>query len=68
MPKSQLKPSDRGRNALEPGPAPGMRAEQRDTDEQLVSAHSSGDDATAFERDEQEKLPPRGQGSQHNQG
>jgi hypothetical protein len=68
MPRSQLKPSDRGRNTLEPGPAPGTRAEQRDTDEQLVSAHARGDDATAFERDEQEKLPPRGQGSQHNQG
>ena len=68
MPKSQLKPSDRGRNSQEPGPTPGTRAEQRDTDEQLVSAQASGDDATAFERDEQEKLPPRGQGSQHNQG
>ena len=68
MPRSQLKASDRGRNTLEPGPAPGTRAEQRDTDEQLVSAHARGDEATAFERDEQEKLPPRDQGSQHNQG
>ena len=48
MPKSRLKPSDRGRNALEPGPAPGMRAEQRDTDEQLVSAHASGTSRRGF--------------------
>jgi len=68
MPKSQLKPSDRGRNTPEPGPTPGTRAEQRDTDEQLAAAGASGDTATAFERDEQEKLPPRGAGSQHNQG
>lgn len=68
MPKSQLKPSDRGRNSHGPGPTPGTRAEQRDTDEQLAAADARGDAATAFERDEQEKLPPRGQGSQHNQG
>jgi hypothetical protein len=67
MPKSQLKPSDRGRNNTEPGPTPGTRAEQRDTDEQLAAAET-GDEATAFEREEQEHLPPRGEGSQHNQG
>ena len=68
MPKSQTKPSDRGRNAPEPGPVPGTRAEQRDTDEQLAAAETRGDSATAFERDEQENLPPRGAGSQHNPG
>jgi hypothetical protein len=68
MTKAHPKPSDRGRNSPEPGPTPGTRAEQRDTEEQLESAHSSGDDALAWERDEQEKLPPRGLGSQHNQG
>jgi hypothetical protein len=67
MPKSQVKPSDRGRNTLEPGPTPGTRAEQRDTEEQLAGSDSRGG-ATAFERDEQEKLPPRGEGHQHNQG
>ena len=67
MPKSPFKPSDRGRNNPEPGPTPGTRAEQRDTDEQLAAAEA-GDDATAFEREEQEHLPPRGEGSQHNQG
>lgn len=68
MPKSPLKPSDRSRNDPEPGPIPGTRAEQRDTDEQLAAADAGGDGATAFEREEQEKLPPRGEGSQHNQG
>ena len=68
MTRSQLKPSDRGRHTPEPGPAPGTRAEQRDTDEQLASVPDGGDDATAFEREEQENLPPRGEGSQHNQG
>jgi len=68
MPKSQVKPSDRDRNRPEPGPTPGTRAEQRDTEEQLESADSRGGAATAFEREEQEKLPPRGAGSQHNQG
>jgi hypothetical protein len=68
MTKSLVKPSDRGRNTPEPGPTPGTRAEQRDTDEQLAAAPEAGDDATAFERDEQENLPPRGEGSQHNQG
>jgi hypothetical protein len=68
MPKSQVKPSDRGRNQPEPGPTPGTRAEQRDTEEQLESAETRGDTATAFEREEQDKLPPRGAGSQRNQG
>jgi hypothetical protein len=68
MPKSEVKPSDRGRNQAEPGPTPGTRAQQRDTDEQLAAAKDGGDGATAFEREEQEKLPPRGEGSQHNQG
>ncbi len=68
MPKSQLKASDRGRNSPEPGPTPGTRAEQRDTEEQLAAADARGGAATAFERDEQENLPPRGAGSQYNQG
>jgi hypothetical protein len=68
MTKDQPKPSDRGRNSPEPGPTPGTRAEQRDTDEQLSAAPASGDDALAWEREEQENLPPRGAGSVHNQG
>jgi hypothetical protein len=57
-----------GRTAPESWPAPGTRAEQRDTDEQLATAAGHGDPATAWEREEQEKLPPRGAGNQHNQG
>lgn len=68
MTKPHPKPSDRGRNSPEPGPAPGTRAEQRDTEEQLLTAPEGGDEALAWEREEQEKLPPRGEGSQHNQG
>jgi hypothetical protein len=68
MTKPHPKPSDRGRNSPEPGPTPGTRAEQRDTDEQITPTSASGDQALAWERDEQEKLPPRGAGSQHNQG
>jgi hypothetical protein len=67
MAKVHPKPSDRGRNSPEPGPTPGTRATQRDTDEQLAPAQA-GDEATAWEREEQEHLPPRGAGSQHNQG
>ncbi len=67
MQKSNPKPSDRGRNNPEPGPAPGSRAIQRDTSEQL-DATRGGDPATEFERSEQTHLPPRGTGSQHNQG
>ena len=68
MPKNYPKPSDRGRNSPEPGPTPGTRSEQRDTDEQLAMGHSTDDEALSWERDEQENLPPRGEGSQHNQG
>jgi hypothetical protein len=68
MTKPHPKPSDRGRNSPEPGPTPGTRAEQRDTDEQLEAGRAGGEDSLAWERDEQEKLPPRGAGSQHNQG
>jgi hypothetical protein len=68
MTRSHPKPSDRGRNSPEPGPPPGTRAEQRDTEEQLETAHGTTDEALAWEREEQEKLPPRGEGSQHNQG
>lgn len=68
MTKPRPKPSDRGRNSPEPGPTPGTRAEQRDTEEQLAPARARGDEALAWERDEQERLPPRGEGSQHNQG
>jgi|SRR4051812_36251915 len=67
MAKVHPKPSDRGRNSPEPGPTPGTRASQRDTDEQL-GAGGGGDEATAWEREEQERLPPRGEGNQHNQG
>ena len=62
------KPSDRGRNNPEPGPTPGSRAIQRDTSEQLNSSPEGGDPATEFERAEQMNLPPRGTGSQQNQG
>jgi hypothetical protein len=68
MQKNNPKPSDRGRNNPEPGPVPGSRAIQRDTSEQLASTHAGGDPATEFERTEQTHLPPRGTGSQHNQG
>src|SRR4051794_21784146 len=68
MAKSTTKPSDRGRNNPEPGPPPGGRAEQRDTAEQLESATPVHDPAVAWERDEQEHLPPRGTGAQDNQG
>ena len=68
MTRSYPKPSDRGRNSPEPGPPPGARAEQRDTEEQLETARATTDEALSWEREEQEKLPPRGQGSQHNQG
>ena len=68
MQKNNPKPSDRGRNNPEPGPAPGSRAIQRDTSEQLQGTHGGGDPATAFELTEQSHLPPRGTGSVHNQG
>jgi hypothetical protein len=49
---------------------PGSRAVQRDSRTQLEGdRHSSRPDtATAWERELQERLPPRGDGSQHNQG
>lgn len=69
MAKSLTKPSDRGRNSPEPGPAPGGRAGQRDTAEQLRNATPvPPDPALEWERDEQDRLPPRGTGSQDNQG
>lgn len=68
MAKPTLKPSDRGRDNPEPGPVPGTRAAQRDTTPQLESGHRSDDPALEWERGEQEKLPPRGTGNQHNQG
>ena len=69
MAKSTTKPSDRGRNNPEPGPPPGGRAEQRDTAEQLESATPvAPDPAVEWEREEQERLPPRGTGAQDNQG
>jgi hypothetical protein len=68
MQKVNPKPSDRGRNNPEPGPTPGSRAIQRDTSGQLDSSPQGGDPATEFERSEQEHLPPRGTGSQQNQG
>jgi hypothetical protein len=60
--------SDREGTNPEPGPQPGGRAEQRGTAEQLDSAAAPGDPAVDWERDEQERLPPRGAGSQANQG
>jgi len=68
MTKAHPKPSDRGRNSPEPGPVPGTRAEQRDTQDQLSHAPEAGEEALVFEREEQEKLPRRGEGGQHNQG
>ncbi len=68
MTRPHPKPSDRGRNSPEPGPPPGARAQQRDTEEQLETGHRTADEALSWEREEQEKLPPRGEGSQHNQG
>jgi hypothetical protein len=69
MAKTMLKPSDRGRNNPEPGPTPGTRAEQRGTIDQLEAAPEHTDDpAVEWERSEQVRLPPRGEGSQHNQG
>jgi hypothetical protein len=68
MSKPHPKPSDRGRDNPEPGPPPATRAEQRDTAEQLENDCSPADGPLAWERGEQEKLPPRGEGSQHNQG
>ena len=42
---------------------------QRDTAEQLQNARPvAADPAVEWERDEQDRLPPRGAGSQHNQG
>jgi hypothetical protein len=63
MTKSTVKPSDRGRNSPEPGPTPGTRSTQRGTANQLDSGYAAG-----WELEQQERLPPRGQGSIHNQG
>jgi hypothetical protein len=68
MAKAHPKPSDRGRDNPEPGPVPGTRAEQRGTEEQLHASDSPPDGPLAWERGEQERLPLRGEGSQHNQG
>ena len=69
MAKEQIKPSDRGRNTPEPGPVPGHRAEQRDTEEQLRERPGEGaDQPLGWQWSEQERLPPRGEGSQQNQG
>jgi hypothetical protein len=67
MAKDTNNPPDRVRNDPEPGPPPGLRAEQRDTEEQLEQAEPSHDPAVDWEREEQEQLPPRGTGSQTNQ-
>ena len=69
MAKNSPKPSDRGRDNPEPGPTPGTRAIQRDTQAQLSATPERTDDpALEWERSEQERLPPRGTGSVHNQG
>jgi hypothetical protein len=69
MAKEQSKPSDRGRNTPEPGPVPGHRAEQRDTAEQLRGSEGPGaEQPLGWQWSEQERLPPRGVGSQQNQG
>jgi hypothetical protein len=68
MAKPTTKPSDRGRDNPEPGPVPGTRAGQRGTAEQLAGTAVLDDPAVEWERSEQDKLPPRGTGSQHNQG
>ena len=69
MAKEQTKPSDRGRNTPEPGSVPGHRAEQRDTEEQLREREGEGaEKPLGWQWSEQERLPPRGEGSQQNQG
>src|SRR5687768_17726973 len=69
MAKKRTNPSDRGRNTPEPGPVPGHRAEQRDTAEQLREREGEGaDQPLGWQWSEQERLPPRGEGSQQNQG
>lgn len=68
MAKPLTNPSDRGRNNPEPGDTPGTRAEQRGTSEQLGGVAVADDPAISWEREEQDRLPPRGEGSQHNQG
>jgi hypothetical protein len=49
---------------------PGSRAVQRDSRTQLEEdAHPARhDEPTAWERELQDRLPPRGDGSRHNQG
>jgi hypothetical protein len=49
---------------------PGSRATQRGTESQLRDDRSGArpEEPTAWERTLQDELPPRGQGSQHNQG
>lgn len=51
-------------------PPPGSRAVQRDSRTQLEEdGHPARpDEPTAWERELQDRLPPRGDGSQHNQG
>jgi hypothetical protein len=49
---------------------PGSRSVQRDSRTQLEEDRHPArpDEPTAWERDLQDRLPPRGGGSQHNQG
>ena len=67
------KSSDRGnppQNPEPPGP-PATRSDPRGTVAQIDDAPPSGaedDPALAWERDLQKELPPRGMGSQRNQG
>jgi hypothetical protein len=68
MAKPLTKPSDRGRDNPEPGDTPGTRSSQRGTVAQLEREEPGGDPAVEWERSEQDKLPPRGAGSQRNQG
>ena len=51
---------NRERANPEPSGPPGSRAGQRETEGQLSQGRVSADDALAWEREEQERLPPRG--------
>lgn len=65
-PQSNVKMPDK----LAENMPPGSRAVQRDSRTQLEEDRSRArhDEATAWERELQDRLPPRGDGSQHNQG
>ena len=66
---NRTKRSDRAGSRSDPGPPAGGRAEQRGTVDQLgPEAARRHEPSTEWERNEQERLPPRGTGGQDNQG